>query len=127
MFRHSPSRPVIPPSFGLADGAMNSIIVPLNLWRLIALGLEYIEILRVNESSPFWQKAVKAALVLVVFEGAIRKWILPGSSDLVYFLKDIVLLLGYASYFLFEGAKTESDSFFGFKVLLTLAVLIVVF
>lgn len=52
-----------------------------------------------------WRRAVKAALVLVVIEGAIRKWILPQASDLVYFLKDIVLLGAYVRYFLLDEGR----------------------
>ena len=47
-----------------------------------------------------WRRAVKAALVLLVIEGAIRKWVLPGASDTIYFLKDFVLLGAYAGYLL---------------------------
>lgn len=45
-----------------------------------------------------WQKAVKLALVLLVFEGALRKWVLPGAQDLVYFAKDVLLLGAYIGF-----------------------------
>lgn len=45
-----------------------------------------------------WRTGVQVAMVLVVFEGAIRKWLLPGSQDLVYFAKDVVLLGVYLGY-----------------------------
>ena len=38
-------------------------------------------------------------LVLLVFEGAIRKWVFPSSRDLIYFAKDLLLLGAYLSYF----------------------------
>ena len=47
-----------------------------------------------------WRQCVKIVLVMLVFEGAIRKWVLPGMSDLVYFLKDGVMLLAYCKYYL---------------------------
>jgi hypothetical protein len=47
-----------------------------------------------------WRKAVKAALVLALFEGAVRKWVWPGGQELVYFLKDGVLLGAYLRFFL---------------------------
>src|SRR5437764_1483038 len=47
-----------------------------------------------------WQVLVFATLFLNVTEGAIRKWFLPGSSQLVYFAKDAVLILAYAFFFL---------------------------
>ncbi|WP_224409744.1 hypothetical protein [Oscillatoria salina] len=50
-------------------------------------------------SSRNWQRAVKAALVIVVIEGALRKWAFPQASQLIYFLKDFVLIGAYLSYF----------------------------
>lgn len=46
-------------------------------------------------------------MVLVIFEGAIRKWILPGAQDLVYFGKDVLLIGAYAGY-LSAGASRLS-------------------
>jgi hypothetical protein len=46
-----------------------------------------------------WRAAVKGALVLLVVEGAIRKWVFPGSQQVVYFAKDFLLLGAYAGYF----------------------------
>lgn len=46
-----------------------------------------------------WRLAVQVGLVLVVLEGAIRKWLLPGSQDLVYFAKDVFFLGAYVGYF----------------------------
>lgn len=46
-----------------------------------------------------WQKSVKAALVLVVVEGALRKWALPQASFLLFFVKDFVLLGAYVKFF----------------------------
>lgn len=45
-----------------------------------------------------WRLAVKTALVLVVIEGALRKWVVPGAQDLAYFAKDLVLLGAYIGY-----------------------------
>jgi hypothetical protein len=45
-----------------------------------------------------WRRAVQVAMVLVIFEGAIRKWLFPGSQDLVYFAKDVVLLGAYLGF-----------------------------
>jgi hypothetical protein len=45
-----------------------------------------------------WRLALQGAMVLVVIEGALRKWVLPGSQDLVYFAKDIVLLAAYVGF-----------------------------
>lgn len=48
-----------------------------------------------------WRRAVYAALIVALFEGAIRKWILPQASELVYFFKDIILFGAYLKFFLF--------------------------
>lgn len=45
-----------------------------------------------------WRTGVQVAMVLVIFEGAIRKWLLPGAQDLIYFAKDVVLLGVYLGY-----------------------------
>jgi hypothetical protein len=54
-----------------------------------------------------WRQAVQLALVLLIFEGAIRKWLFPGAQDLVYFAKDVILLGAYAGYFR-ERARIRS-------------------
>lgn len=46
-------------------------------------------------------------MVLVIFEGAIRKWLLPGAQDLVYFGKD-VLLIGAFGGFVASGVAARS-------------------
>jgi hypothetical protein len=46
-------------------------------------------------------------MVLVVLEGAVRKWVFPGAQDLVYFAKD-ALLLGIYSGFLLSGAARRA-------------------
>src|SRR3954471_3408800 len=45
-----------------------------------------------------WKQALQVALVLVILEGAIRKWLFPGAQDLVYFAKDAILLGVYAGF-----------------------------
>jgi len=46
-----------------------------------------------------WRKAVQVTMVMVIVEGALRKWFLPSSQDLVYFAKDVVLLGAYVGFF----------------------------
>jgi hypothetical protein len=46
-----------------------------------------------------WRTAIQLALVLMVFEGAIRKWLVPGAQDLIYFAKDVLLLGAYVGFF----------------------------
>lgn len=46
-----------------------------------------------------WRKSVKATLVILVLEGALRKWVLPQASEMIYFLKDLVLFGAYFQYY----------------------------
>lgn len=45
-----------------------------------------------------WRTGLQAAMVLLIFEGAIRKWIFPGAQDLAYFAKDVFLLGSYLGF-----------------------------
>ncbi len=45
-----------------------------------------------------WRRAVQYVMVLLILEGAIRKWIFPGAQDIVYFGKDLLLLGIYAGF-----------------------------
>lgn len=69
---------------------MNSMI----LWGGIAA------VVIVYLSSLDWRRAIETALLIVILEGALRKWFLPGASQLIYFLKDFVLLGAYLKFFL---------------------------
>jgi hypothetical protein len=74
-----------------------------------------------------WRWSVMGALVLVMLEGAIRKWIFPQASDLVYFLKDLVLLGAYLRYFVMESSsRSASRKFSELKVLLWIVLAIIV-
>ena len=52
-----------------------------------------------------WRNSIKAILFIVVFEGVFRKWIFPGASVAIYFVKDIVMLGAYINYLWFAGGK----------------------
>jgi hypothetical protein len=47
-----------------------------------------------------WRLAVKSALVVALLEGAIRKWVFPSGQELVYFLKDVILIGAYTRFFM---------------------------
>ncbi len=49
-------------------------------------------------STSNWRWSVKAALFVTVIEGALRKWVLPQASELIYFLKDGILMGAYLGY-----------------------------
>lgn len=45
-----------------------------------------------------WELGIQALLVIVIIEGAIRKWFLPSASELVYFYKDFLMIVIVISY-----------------------------
>ena len=54
-----------------------------------------------------WRQSVKAVFLLLVFEGALRKWVLPQASEMIYFLKDVVLLGAYLNFYGFSAPKEK--------------------
>jgi hypothetical protein len=48
--------------------------------------------------TPVWQKLIWAVMFLVVCEGAIRKWVLPGYQAQIYLVKDGLLVLAYLGF-----------------------------
>jgi hypothetical protein len=58
-------------------------------------------------------------MFLVVFEGAIRKWILPGYQAEIFFAKDLIIVVAYIA---FLGSKTLSGAHL--KIMATLKVLV---
>jgi len=55
-----------------------------------------------------WRAAVQLAMVLLVLEGALRKWVLPGAQDLIYFAKDGILLAAYAGFLNDRSARIRA-------------------
>jgi hypothetical protein len=45
-----------------------------------------------------WRQAMQLVLVLLVYEGAIRKWLFPGAQDVVYLAKDVILIGVYIGF-----------------------------
>jgi hypothetical protein len=66
-----------------------------------------------------WRNAIKTALVIFVVEGALRKWVLPQASDLIYFLKDLVILVAYFKYYQSSELKYPFRTTFLNIILLT--------
>jgi hypothetical protein len=54
-----------------------------------------------------WREAVKVAMVLLIVEGALRKWVFPGAQDLIYFAKDVLLLGAYAGFLRQRGLQRD--------------------
>ncbi len=55
-----------------------------------------------------WRLAVQASLVLLVLEGAIRKWLFLGAQDLIYFAKDALLLAAFAGFWMESRRRGRS-------------------
>jgi len=47
----------------------------------------------------WWRQAVWGVLLLAIFDGAVRKWLLPGAQEWVYFWKDALLIGAYLRFF----------------------------
>lgn len=47
-----------------------------------------------------WRVSLKTVLVILIIEGALRKWFLPQAKDFLFFLKDLVLLGAYIRFFI---------------------------
>ncbi len=58
-------------------------------------------------SAVKWRRAVKAVFFLLVLEGALRKWVFPQASEMIYFLKDIILLGAYFNFYGFSASKEK--------------------
>src|SRR5262245_17001521 len=54
----------------------------------------------------YWQRALFVVFVLMVFEGALRKWVLPSAQAQIYLIKDAILLAAYVGFFLDSRLKT---------------------
>jgi hypothetical protein len=52
-----------------------------------------------------WQRAIFGVFILLIFEGALRKWVVPGAQAQIYFVKDAILLAAYVG-FVADGKKT---------------------
>src|SRR5438105_4014018 len=50
-----------------------------------------------------WRRGVKLLLVMVIIEGALRKWVFPSAQQLLYFAKDGILVCAFLGY-LKDGA-----------------------
>jgi hypothetical protein len=57
-------------------------------------------------SMVYWRHAVFAAMLLLVFEGALRKWVLPEAQAALYLAKDVLLIGAYAGFALSKGLTT---------------------
>jgi hypothetical protein len=73
-------------------------------------------------SLAYWRQATVAALLLLLFEGALRKWLLPEAQAQLYLAKDVLLLGAYAGFFARKGLVLPVPQARPFVVLLAMAV-----
>ncbi len=50
-----------------------------------------------------WKLGIKTLLVVVIVEGAVRKWFMPSATEMIYFYKDLLMLATLAGYFRKRG------------------------
>ena len=81
---------------------------------LVICGLIFISTLN-------WRRSIQVVFFLVVVEGILRKWIVPQASDLIYFLKDFVMLGAYIGYFIISKEKKHKikNNFVNILILLS--------
>ena len=91
----------------------------MDIVAIIILG-----IMVVCAAAARWKLAIQAALVLAIFEGAIRKWAFPGAGNLIYFGKDIILFGAYIGAFL-DGKRSRVSDYKSLSVFLIAASAIV--
>ena len=71
----------------------------------------------------YWQRALFGVFVLLVFEGALRKWALPGAQAQIYLLKDAILLAVYLGFMLDNRRTLPAPAGTGLiKIRLTLGI-----
>jgi hypothetical protein len=71
-----------------------------------------------------WQYTLFIVMVLLVFEGALRKWILPDLQGPIYFIKDALVLVALFGFLEARPRAGAHERFLnGLRILLTLSVL----
>src|SRR6202048_3267714 len=74
----------------------------------------------------YWQRALFGVFVLLVFEGALRKWAFPWAQAQIYLVKDLILLGVYLG-FILDGRRKLLPSPKGVGLIKNVCVLSVVF
>ena len=69
----------------------------------------------------YWRQAVFAAMLLLIFEGALRKWALPDAQAALYLAKDVLLIGAYAGFAFTKGFAAPGARAQPFVVLLVLS------
>lgn len=54
-----------------------------------------------------WRRSIYLLFIVIIFEGAIRKWVFPQLSELIYFLKDFILIAIYINYYILSNSDKK--------------------
>lgn len=73
-------------------------------------------------SITYWRQATIAAMLLLVFEGALRKWALPEAQAQLYLAKDVLLLGAYVGFIASRGIAVPVRQARSLLVLLAMTV-----
>ena len=73
----------------IKEHAVAGVLVPLGV---------FVGLLVLAATWRDWEFGVKALSVVIIFEGAFRKWLLPSFSEGVYVYKDFLVVVIYISY-----------------------------
>lgn len=87
----------------------------------LQLSMALVAILAAGFSAAYWRRAVLVAMVLLVFEGALRKWALPEAQAALYLAKDVILLGAYVGFGMAKGFAAPVPSARPFIMLLAMA------
>jgi hypothetical protein len=72
----------------------------------------------------YWQHALFGVFILLVFEGALRKWAFPWAQAQIYLVKDAILLAAYLGFVLDRGkGQAGPGEMMGVKVALVVSFL----
>jgi len=72
-------------------------------------------------SLVYWRQVVFAAMLLLIFEGALRKWVFPEAQAALYLAKDVLLIGAYAGFAMTKGFAAPVARAQPFIVLLVLS------
>lgn len=72
-------------------------------------------------SVSYWRQAIVVAMLLLVFEGALRKWALPEARTALYIAKDLVLFGAYVGFAMEKGFAAPAARARPFIVLLAMS------
>ena len=79
------------------------------------------------QKKPGWVWAFTLFLLLIVVQGALRKWVFPGLAGPLYIAKDVALLTAFTLYVLRHGLRVPSTLKKGLFPVLWLGLAVITF